>query len=79
MRTVGNILTESDTNDVAPYGWKEDKGLLGASWRLLAGSASVVQSSLYVRRFGAGSAKHILTCRATMADRRVSPRGVAER
>lgn len=51
MRTVGNILTESDTSDVALYGWKEDKGLLGASWRLLAGSASVIQSSLYVRRF----------------------------
>lgn len=51
VRTVGNILTESDTNDVALYGWKEDKGLLGASWRLLAGSASVVQSSLYLRRF----------------------------
>jgi hypothetical protein len=51
VRTVGNVLTESDTNDVALYGWKEDKGLLGASWRLLAGSASVIQSSLYVRRF----------------------------
>jgi hypothetical protein len=51
VRTVGNILTESDTNDAALYAWKEDKGLLGASWRLLAGSASVVQSSLYLRRF----------------------------
>jgi hypothetical protein len=50
-RSVANILTESDTNDAALYRWKESKGILGVSWRLLAGSASVVQSSLYLRRF----------------------------
>jgi hypothetical protein len=50
-RSVANILTESDTNDAALYHWKESKGVLGVSWRRLAGSASVIQSSVYVRRF----------------------------
>lgn len=50
-RSVADILTESDTTDAALYRWTETKGLLGVSWRLLAGSASVVQSSVFLRRY----------------------------
>jgi hypothetical protein len=50
-RSVANILTESDTNDAALYAWKETKGLVGLSWQALAGSSSVVQTSLYMNRY----------------------------
>lgn len=51
VRTVGDILTESDTSDAALYAWRETKSVVGASWHLLAGNSSVVQTSMYARRF----------------------------
>jgi hypothetical protein len=50
-RTVADILTESDTNDAALYHWKETKGVFGATLRTLAGSASVIQTSVYLQRY----------------------------
>ena len=51
VRTVANILTESDTNDTALYAWSETKALGGLTWHVLAGASSVVQTSLFGRRF----------------------------
>ena len=51
VRTVANILTEADTDDTALYSWRETKAVGGISWRLLAGTSSVIQTSLFASRF----------------------------
>ncbi|MGE5098681.1 MAG: TonB-dependent receptor, partial [Deltaproteobacteria bacterium] len=51
VRTVDNVLEEPDTNDTALYAWSETKSVIGATWQLLAGHASVIQTSAYARRF----------------------------
>lgn len=60
VRTVDNILQESDTSDTWLYDWRENKSLIGASWRLLAGGASIIQTYVYLRHYtrrnGEGSA-----------------------
>jgi hypothetical protein len=51
VRTVDNVLEEPDTNDTALYAWSETKSVMGATWQLLAGQSSVIQTSVYTRRF----------------------------
>jgi carboxypeptidase family protein/TonB-dependent receptor-like protein len=51
LRTVDNILTESDTNDAALYYWKETKAVVGASLRTLVGGVSIIQTTAYARRY----------------------------
>lgn len=51
VRTLDNILTESDTTDAGLYDWKENKGVFGVSWHALTGTASVVQTSAYFERY----------------------------
>jgi hypothetical protein len=51
VRTVANILTETDTTDAGLYNWKENKGVIGVSWRALTGASSVVQTTAYFERY----------------------------